>query len=126
MKAPGSKVMCQVLFRPMLSWVLDNCKGAGIGSVCVVVGKNADDLKGLLPPDAAVAVQAERLGTGHATLQARALLHGRLAATREDVQALTAPVLRHRLLLSFAAEAEGKRPDALVAALLDELPFPGG
>ena len=58
--------------------------------------------------------------------KARALLHGRLAATREDVQALAAPVLRHRLLLSFAAEAEGKRPDALVAALLDELPFPGG
>jgi len=58
--------------------------------------------------------------------KARALLHGRLAATREDVQALAAPVLRHRLLLSFAAEVEGKRPDALVAALLDELPFPGG
>src|SRR5690606_6955781 len=52
--------------------------------------------------------------------KAGALLHGRLAATREDVQALAAPVLRHRLLLSFAAEAEGKRPDALVAALLDE------
>src|SRR5690606_32713681 len=37
--------------------------------------------------------------------KARALLHGRLAATREDVAALAAPVLRHRLLLSFAAEA---------------------
>jgi MoxR-like ATPase len=40
--------------------------------------------------------------------KARALLHGRLAATREDVQALAAPVLRHRLILSFAAEAEGR------------------
>ena len=38
--------------------------------------------------------------------KARALLHGRLAATRDDVAALAAPVLRHRLLLSFAAEAE--------------------
>ena len=40
--------------------------------------------------------------------KARALLHGRLAATREDVAALAAPVLRHRLLLSFAAEADGR------------------
>ncbi|HST91087.1 MAG TPA: MoxR family ATPase, partial [Brevundimonas sp.] len=43
--------------------------------------------------------------------KARALLHGRLAATREDVAALAAPVLRHRILLSFAAEAERKTPD---------------
>jgi hypothetical protein len=40
----------------------------------------------------------------------RALLQGRFAATREDVQALAAPVMRHRLLLSFAAEAERSVP----------------
>jgi len=57
--------------------------------------------------------------------KARALLHGRLAATREDVQALAAPVLRHRLLLSFAAEAEQRRPDEVVQILLDGVPFPG-
>ncbi len=57
--------------------------------------------------------------------KARALLHGRLAATREDVQALAAPVLRHRLLLSFAAEAEQRRTDEVVAALLAGVPFPG-
>jgi len=56
--------------------------------------------------------------------KARALLHGRLAVTREDVAALAAPVLRHRLLLSFQAEAERKRPDDVIAALLREMPFP--
>lgn len=56
--------------------------------------------------------------------KARALLHGRLAATREDIAALAAPVLRHRLLLSFAAEAEGKSADDIVAALLAHLPAP--
>jgi len=56
--------------------------------------------------------------------KARALLHGRLAATREDVQALAAPVLRHRLLLSFAAEAEGRSADDAVGALLRAVPFP--
>jgi MoxR-like ATPase len=57
--------------------------------------------------------------------KARALLHGRFAATRDDVRALVAPVLRHRLLLSFAAEAEQKTPDDVVASLLRDVPFPG-
>ncbi len=55
--------------------------------------------------------------------KARALLHGRLAATREDVVALASPVLRHRILLSFAAEAEQKTTDDVVAALLRSVPF---
>ncbi len=56
--------------------------------------------------------------------KARALLHGRLAATREDIAALAAPVMRHRLLLSFAAEAEGQSADDVVAALLAHIPPP--
>ncbi|WP_288758501.1 MoxR family ATPase [uncultured Brevundimonas sp.] len=56
--------------------------------------------------------------------KARALLHGRLAATREDVLALAAPVMRHRILLSFAAEAEAKSADAVIADLLTTLPAP--
>lgn len=55
--------------------------------------------------------------------KARALLHGRLAATREDVQALAAPVMRHRLLLSFAAEAEGRSADDVVAGVLAAIPL---
>ncbi|MCC7633222.1 AAA family ATPase [Stenotrophomonas rhizophila] len=56
--------------------------------------------------------------------KARALLQGRFATTREDVQALVAPVMRHRLLLSFAAEAEQKGADDVIAALLQAVPFP--
>ncbi|WP_411849424.1 AAA family ATPase [Stenotrophomonas sp. LGBM10] len=56
--------------------------------------------------------------------KARALLHGRFAATREDVQALVGPVMRHRLLLSFAAEAEQKSADDVIHALLQAVPFP--
>lgn len=57
------------------------------------------------------------------TAKARALLHGRLAATREDIVALAGPVMRHRLLLSFAAEAEGRSADDVVAALVRAVPF---
>ncbi len=58
--------------------------------------------------------------------KARALLHGRLAATREDVAALAGPVMRHRLLLSFAAEAEGVSADAVVERLVAGVRGPGG
>jgi MoxR-like ATPase len=55
--------------------------------------------------------------------KARALLHGRLSATRDDIAALAAPVMRHRLLLSFAAEAEGRSADDVVAALVRAVPL---
>ena len=57
--------------------------------------------------------------------KARALIQGRFAATKDDVQALAAPVLRHRLLLTFVAEAEQISADDVVAALLKTVPFPG-
>ena len=56
--------------------------------------------------------------------KARALMHGRLAATREDVVALAAPVMRHRLLLSFAAEAERISTDDVIARVLQQHPAP--
>ncbi|QYE35485.1 MoxR family ATPase [Polymorphobacter sp. PAMC 29334] len=56
--------------------------------------------------------------------KARALLRGRLAATREDVTALAAPVMRHRLLLSFAAEADGRSADDVIAEVLRGVAFP--
>ena len=49
--------------------------------------------------------------------KARAVLDGRYAAEVEDVRALTLPILRHRLVMSFRAEAEGVRP----ATIIDEL-----
>ena len=55
--------------------------------------------------------------------KARALLHGRLAATRDDIVQLAAPVMRHRLLLSFVAEAERRSADDVVAALLRGVPL---
>ena len=56
--------------------------------------------------------------------KARALIHGRFAVTEDDIRALAAPVLRHRLLLTFMAEAEGKSADDVVALLLAAVPPP--
>jgi MoxR-like ATPase len=50
--------------------------------------------------------------------KARAVLQGRYFATIEDIQAVAAPVLRHRILTNFNAEAEGVKPDEIVRRLI--------
>ncbi len=56
--------------------------------------------------------------------KARALLSGRFAVTLEDIHALAAPVLRHRILLTFEADAENVTRDQVVKELLAALPPP--
>ncbi|MCG8587419.1 MAG: MoxR family ATPase, partial [Pirellulales bacterium] len=50
--------------------------------------------------------------------KARALLHGRTHVSAEDIQSLAKPVLRHRLVLNFAAESDGVSPDDVVDEIL--------
>jgi MoxR-like ATPase len=50
-----------------------------------------------------------------------ALFDGRFAASIEDVKAVAAPALRHRVLLSFEGEAEGVREDAIIAEIVERV-----
>ncbi len=54
--------------------------------------------------------------------RAHAWLRGADFVTPEDVHAVAYDVLRHRVLLSYAAEAEGMDPDGFVAALIRQVP----
>ena len=54
--------------------------------------------------------------------RAHAWLAGRDFVTPDDVQAIAADVLRHRLLLSFDAEARGIDTDQVIARLLRAVP----
>src|SRR5690349_10366372 len=56
--------------------------------------------------------------------RARAWLQGRDYVLPEDVHAVATDVLRHRVLLSYEAEAEGVTPDQVIAALLQRVPLP--
>jgi MoxR-like ATPase len=51
--------------------------------------------------------------------KARALLHGRLYATMDDIDALARPVLRHRLGTNFNADSEGVDPERILDQLLE-------
>lgn len=54
--------------------------------------------------------------------KARALLEGRSHAAVEDIRALAAPTLRHRVLLNYKAEAEGVSVEDCIRALLEKIP----
>ncbi len=56
--------------------------------------------------------------------KARAALYGRAYASTEDVQAVAKPVLRHRIITNFNAEAEGMDSDKIVDKLLERTPRP--
>ncbi|WP_432822641.1 AAA family ATPase [Trichloromonas sp.] len=56
--------------------------------------------------------------------RARAWLAGRDYVQPEDIQQLAFDVLRHRLVLSYEAEAEGITPDRVVSELLARIPVP--
>jgi MoxR-like ATPase len=54
--------------------------------------------------------------------KARALLNGRTHVTTDDIQALARPVLRHRIVVNFAAESDGVTADDIIDRLLRETP----
>ena len=63
--------------------------------------------------------------------KARAVLHGRYCVASEDIRAVAYPVLRHRIMTNFNAEAEGIKPDDVVRRLIEtvgelEEKAPGG
>lgn len=53
--------------------------------------------------------------------KARAALRGRGHVSEEDIRAVALPILRHRIVPSFAARSEGMTPDSLVERLLEEV-----
>jgi MoxR-like ATPase len=58
--------------------------------------------------------------------KARAALRGRCHVSEEDIRELCLPILRHRIIPSFAARSEGMTPDTLIERLLEEVSEDGG
>ena len=57
------------------------------------------------------------------TAKARALSQGRMAVTLDDIKNVALPVLRHRVIVNFKAEAEGITSDAVTHQLLEQTNF---
>jgi MoxR-like ATPase len=56
--------------------------------------------------------------------KAQALLSGRSYISPHDVKTIAHDVLRHRILISYEAEAQGKTTDHVIAQILENVPVP--
>jgi MoxR-like ATPase len=56
--------------------------------------------------------------------KSRAILQGRLYVTTEDIRAVAYPVLRHRLVTTFNADAEGITTDDVIRRVIETIPLP--
>lgn len=73
MKSNRPKVLSEVIFQPMLKWVIDAVRSAGIKDICVVTGSKrefVEEYLKTLPFTVETVYQPERLGTGHAVMMA--------------------------------------------------------
>ncbi|MCM1225841.1 MAG: bifunctional UDP-N-acetylglucosamine diphosphorylase/glucosamine-1-phosphate N-acetyltransferase GlmU [Clostridium sp.] len=70
MKADIPKPMFRVLGEPMLEWVIKACENADIKNLCIVKGFMSEMIDEYLNGRYETVLQAERLGTGHAVMQA--------------------------------------------------------
>lgn len=81
MKSKKPKAMMEVLFKPMLGWVIDSVRNAGIKDVCVVTGHLEEIVKDYLQKTytgenaCSTVTQTERKGTGHAVMMAKEFLN---------------------------------------------------
>jgi len=57
--------------------------------------------------------------------KARALIQGRTHVSPDDIRVLAAPVLRHRILVNYRAEAEGTNVETIIRRLLETVKEPG-
>ncbi|MCM1054505.1 MAG: bifunctional UDP-N-acetylglucosamine diphosphorylase/glucosamine-1-phosphate N-acetyltransferase GlmU [Bacteroides sp.] len=77
MQSVKPKVLMEVLFKPMIGWVLDSAEKLSPEEICVVVGNGEDKIKEYLQKrgrEYSIARQTVRLGTGHAVMQAEETL----------------------------------------------------
>ncbi len=122
MKSGKPKVMLEVLLKPMLGWVMDAARAAGVGDICVVTGHLEEQVKAYLGKDAVTVTQHERKGTGHAVMMARDFLEAHRGG-RVLIACGDAPFL-DSFTITQALEQHISRGDAVtvISAALDD-PF---
>jgi bifunctional UDP-N-acetylglucosamine pyrophosphorylase / glucosamine-1-phosphate N-acetyltransferase len=117
MKSDLPKVLCPVLGRPMIEFVLDALAAAGVGRVVAVIGYRADDVRRALAdrPQLEFVLQTERLGTGHAVKMARGRLAGHDGPTL--VVAGDSPMIQASSVRKLLDHFRGNRPACLLGTL---------
>ena len=102
MHSQKPKVMAELLFRPMIDRVIDAAREAGVHDLCVVTGYRADLLEAHLAGKTETVRQEQRLGTGHAVMQATDFItrhkYGNVLILNGDAPFIDSKAIRDALL----------------------------
>ena len=124
MKWDRPKCLSPVLFKPMLQWVIDAARGAGIGDVCVVTGYRSGQVEEYLAgrdPGVETVLQTERKGTGHAVMTAAGFLRARAAGGNVLVLNGDAPFVdAETIRRAFRQHTENGNAVTVISAILDD------
>jgi bifunctional UDP-N-acetylglucosamine pyrophosphorylase/glucosamine-1-phosphate N-acetyltransferase len=119
MRSALPKVLHPLAGRPMIAWVMAALADIPAPRCVVVVGPEGEAVPGVIPDGARVAVQEERLGTGHATQVGLAALPAEV--TTVVVACGDTPLLRPGLIRALVEEHErGGCAATMVTAILDD------
>jgi bifunctional UDP-N-acetylglucosamine pyrophosphorylase/glucosamine-1-phosphate N-acetyltransferase len=117
MKSDLPKVLCQVGGQPLVKYVIDSLRAAGVGRLVAVVGYREDLVRAELgnESDLGFAVQSEQLGTGHAVMMCREALiehQGPVVVVAGD-----SPMLQPDSISSLLEDFRANRPACLLGTL---------
>lgn len=119
MKSEKPKVMAELLFKPMLTWVTDAVKKAGIEDILVVTGYKSEVIEEYLDTSIKTVKQEQRLGTGHAVMQAKEFIKnhsgGNVLILNGDAPLIDADTL----IQSLSYHTKGKYVQTVVSAKVD-------
>ena len=126
MKSKKPKAMMEVLFKPMLGWVIDSVRAAGVQDICVVTGHLEEMVKDYLAKNytgenaCATVTQTERKGTGHAVMMAREFLEAHKGGSVLILNG-DAPFMDSRNIVnSYFHHMAGSNCVTVISAMLDE------
>ena len=126
MKSDKPKVLLEVLFYPMLGWVLDAVQEAGVENIGVVVGNGKEKVEEYLASrgNYPTFTQSERKGTGHAVMMAKELIE---KAAKEDADLMVAcgdaPFIDKDTIEGSYAYHKEMNNDVTVVSAVVENPF---
>lgn len=122
MKSAKPKVAHELLGKPLVRWVVDAAREAGVGAIISVLGHGIDVVRPLVEHDTQVVVQQQRNGTADAVNSAREACEGMTGSLL--VLSGDCPLIRPETIASLARARE--EADAAVAVLTMEAENPFG
>lgn len=122
MESDLPKVLLPVCGRPMIRYVIDAVRGAGVERMVVVVGHRAELVRAELAdePGVAFAEQTEQLGTGHAVMMCRDQIQGHDGPVL--ILAGDSPMVQVASLGAVLGEFAAQRPACLLGTATKQDP----